>query len=127
MCYWFYVRNSDVTSTDDDGKKSTRYPLASILSDMKPSTRVTPSSKIEPLRAACNAGFALAYQYSRGHDLMEEIVASKCGPLGKNRPAMTLENVQLPVFGKEGGVPFPCFNIQRSVDETEEEFVRYVE
>jgi hypothetical protein len=38
MQYWFYVRTSGLTSTGDDGKKVTHYPVASIMGPMKPST-----------------------------------------------------------------------------------------
>lgn len=77
MRYWFYVRTSGVTSTDDDGKKVTHYSLASVMNAMKPSTQVTPSSKVDPHCMACNKAFALACQYFGGRDLVEEMVASK--------------------------------------------------
>ena len=78
MCYWFYVRTSSVTSTDEGGKKVVRYPLASTMSEMRPSTRVTHGSGFDPSRVACNKAFALAYRYSGGRDLVEDMVASKC-------------------------------------------------
>jgi hypothetical protein len=34
--YWFYVQTFGVTSTLEDGKKVTRYPLASVMTKMKP-------------------------------------------------------------------------------------------
>ena len=79
MQYWFYVRTSGVTSTGDDGRKTTRYPLASVMSEMKPSTRVAPSSEVSLPRAACDKAFAMAYHYSGGRDLVEtpsELVAT---------------------------------------------------
>lgn len=105
-----------MTSTGEDGKKVVRYPLASTVSDMRPLTRVTPGSSLDPLRVACNKAFALACRYSGGHDLVEEMVASKCWPLGKYRPEFKLEKVKLPVFGHEDGVLFPHFNIDRAAD-----------
>jgi hypothetical protein len=118
MWYWFYVRTYSVTSIDGDGKKFTRYPLTSIMNAMKPSMQVTPSSEVDPHCKACNKAFALACRYSGVHDLVEEMVASKCWPLGKARPSMKLEMVKLPVFSEEAGVPFPCSDIKRAVDET---------
>ena len=78
MRYWFYVRTSGTTSTADDGTKTNRYPLASIMKDMKPSTWVTPDLEVNCHRVVCDKAFALAYRYSGGRDLMEEMVASKC-------------------------------------------------
>jgi hypothetical protein len=37
MQYFFYVRTFGMTSTNDDGKKFTHYPLASIMNVMKTS------------------------------------------------------------------------------------------
>ena len=78
MQYWFYVRTSGMTSTDDEGKKHTRYPLASVMTPMKPSTQGTPGPDVAKGREACDRAFTLAYHYSGGHDLVEEMVASKC-------------------------------------------------
>jgi hypothetical protein len=58
-----------MTSMDSEGKKHTRYPLASVMTSMKPSTQGTSGSKVIEGREA---------HYSRGHDLVEEMVASKC-------------------------------------------------
>ena len=49
---------------------------------MKPLTQGTPGAEVVEGREACDKAFALAYHYSRGHDLVEEMVASKCWPLG---------------------------------------------
>jgi hypothetical protein len=78
MRYWFYIETYGVTRTHDDGTKSTRYPLASIMSEMKPLAKVTPSEEVTPRRKAYNRAFALACQYSEGRDLVEEMVASNC-------------------------------------------------
>ena len=77
MRYWFYVRTFGITSTHEDGKKVTRYPLASVMTEMKTLTKVTPSSEISPHRQACDKAFALACRYSGGRDLMEEMVAAR--------------------------------------------------
>ena len=122
-----FLRTSGMTSTADDGTKTTRYRLVSIMKDMKPSTRVTPDLEVNHHRTACDKAFALAYQYSGGRDLMEEMVALKCWPLGKNRSPFKLEKVKLPVFSEEDGVPFPRFNIKLSEDEIAETFVSLVE
>jgi hypothetical protein len=127
MQYWFYVRTSGLTSTGDDGKKVTHYPLASIVGPMKPSTQMPPSSEVSTEREACNGAFALACRYSGGQDLVEEMVASKCWPLGRNRPSMRIEMVNLPVFGEDVGVLFPCFDIKLAEDETAEDFTAVVE
>jgi hypothetical protein len=67
-----------MTSMDSEGKKHTRYPLASVMTPMKPSTQGTPGPKVIEGCEACDWAFASAYHYSRGHDLVEEMVASKC-------------------------------------------------
>jgi len=64
MQYWFYVRTSSTTSIGFDGRKVTCYPLASIMNNMKPSTRVAPNAEVDPPRAACNKAFAMACWYS---------------------------------------------------------------
>lgn len=74
------------------------------MTEMWPSARVKAGS--DPARKACDIAFALAYRYSRGHDLVEEMVASMFWPSGKNRLEMKLEKVKLPTFGKEDGVFF---------------------
>ena len=96
MRYWFYVQTFSITSTHEDGKKVTRYPLASIITKMKPLKKVTPSGKITPHREACDKAFALAYRYFGGRDLVEEMVAARFWPLGKSRPLFKVEMVNLP-------------------------------
>jgi hypothetical protein len=44
----------------EDGKKSTRYPLASIMTEMKPLAKVNPSDEMTPEREACDKAMALA-------------------------------------------------------------------
>ena len=76
---------------------------------MAPLTRVDPPEEVSPMREACDQAFAAACRYSSGHDLVEEIMASNYWPLGKNNPAFRLEQVKVPVFGPEAGIPFPRF------------------
>jgi hypothetical protein len=47
---------------------------------------------------------------------VEEMVASKCWPLGRNRPSMKIEMVNLPVFGEDVEVLFPRFDIKLAED-----------
>jgi len=60
MKYWFYVQTFGVTTTHKDGKKSTCFPLASVMTEMKPLTKVNPSEEMTPQREACDKAFALA-------------------------------------------------------------------
>jgi hypothetical protein len=76
MKHWFYVNTTGMTVTYDDGTEETIWPLASVMSDMSPLSRVNPSTEVTPEREACDRAFALACCYSRGHDLIEEMVAS---------------------------------------------------
>jgi hypothetical protein len=62
----------------EDGMRDTRYPLASVMSKMKPLSKVSPSEEVTPEREACKKAFALACWYSRGQDLIEEMVVSNC-------------------------------------------------
>ena len=94
-----------MASTRADGKKNTWYPLASVMMPMKPLTQGILGSRTKEGREACDRTFALAYRYSRGQDLVEEMVVANCWPLGRNRPSMTIEMVNLPMFGE--GVGFP--------------------
>jgi hypothetical protein len=67
-----------MTCTFEDGTKIVRYPLASVMSEMKPLSKVAPGEEMMPEREACDRAFALACRYSRGRDLVEEMVASNC-------------------------------------------------
>ena len=40
-------------------------------------------------------------------------MVANCWSLGRNRPAMTIEMVNLPIFGKGVGVPFPHFGFEK--------------
>jgi len=54
MQYWFYMRTGGMTSTVSDGKKNTRYPLASVMTPMRPLTRGTPVPRTEEGHEACD-------------------------------------------------------------------------
>ena len=94
---------------DSEGKKHTHYPLAFVMTLMKPSTQGTPRVRTAEGHAACDKAFALACRYSRDQDLVEEMVTANCRLLGRNRLAMTIEMVHLLVFSEGVGVPFPRF------------------
>lgn len=83
--------------------------------------------EVDAERAACDAAFGKAYRFSRGRDLIEEMVVSNFWPLGKHRPWMTLVRMKLPVFGSAEGEFCPCFYLTRAEDETDEEFISEVE
>jgi hypothetical protein len=97
MRYWFYVWTYSMTCTFDDGTKVVRYPMASVMSEMKPLSKVALSEEMTPKREACDRVFALACRYSRGRDLVEEMVASNYRPLGKRNPKLHIEMVNVPV------------------------------
>ena len=65
-----YVRTGGLTSTSLDGKKNTCYPLASVMTSMKPSTQETLGSGTSEGREVCDKAFALACRYSGGQDLV---------------------------------------------------------
>ena len=102
-----------MTSTGSDGKKNTRYPLASVMTPMRPLTQGTLGLGTEEGHEACDRAFALACRYSRSRYLVEEMVVANCWPLSRNRSTMTFEMVSLPVFGKGVSVPFPCFGFEK--------------
>jgi len=83
------------------------------MTPIKPSTQGTPGLGTAVGRKACDRAFALACRYSGGQDLVEEVVAANCWPLGRNRPAMSIEMVHLLVFEEGVGVPFPCFGFEK--------------
>jgi hypothetical protein len=107
MRYWFYVQTFSVTVTHEDGKKSTRYPLASVMIEIKPLAKVNPRDEMTPKREACDRTFALACRYSGGRDLVEEMVAVRFWPLGKSKPSFKIEMVNLPIFGRLKVFLFP--------------------
>lgn len=111
--YWFYVRTGGLTSTGEDGRKNTGYPLASVMTTMKPSTQGTLRPEAADGREACDKAFALASRYSGGHDLVEEMVAANCWPLGRNKPIMSIEMAHLLVFEEGVVIPFPRFGFQK--------------
>jgi len=127
MQYWFYVRTGGMTSMDSEGKKHTRHPLALVMTPMKPSTQGTPGPEVIEGREAYDKGFTLTCRYFGGCDLVEEMVASKCWPLGRNRPAMSIKMVSLPVFGDGVGVPFPHFDAKQAKGESTSDFVTTME
>jgi hypothetical protein len=47
--------------------------------------------------------------------------------LGNHRPKFTFVRMKLPVFGSTEGEFYPCFNLRRVEDETDEEFVSFME
>ena len=116
-----------MASTRADGKKNTWYPLASVMMPMKPLTQGILGSRTKEGREACDRTFALAYRYSRGQDLVEEMVVANCWPLRRNRPTMTIEMVSLPVFGKGIRVPFPRFGFEKKEGRVAEKLVKSME
>lgn len=64
--YWFYVRTGGMTSMDSEGKKHTHYPLASVMTPMKPLTQWTPMLGTAEGREAYDKAFALSCRYSGG-------------------------------------------------------------
>ena len=56
--------------------KVKKYPFASVMGEMKPATRVRPPSDVDVERAACDDAFGKACRFSRGWDLVEEMVVS---------------------------------------------------
>jgi hypothetical protein len=127
MRYWFYVRTYSVTRTFDDGTKVVRYPMASVMSEMKPLSKVAPSEEMTPEREACDRAFALACRYSGGQDLVEEMVASNYWPLGKRNLEFHIEMVNVPVYGLAGGVPFPQFDRELPANEDKKALATEVE
>jgi hypothetical protein len=127
MRYWFYVRTYSVNRTFDDGTKVVCYPMASVMSEMKPLLKVAPSEEMTPEREAYDRAFALACHYFRGRDLVEEMVVSNYWPLGKRNPEFRIEIVNVLVYGPAGGVPFPRFNRELPANEDKKAFAAEVE
>lgn len=97
------------------------------MTPMKPSAQGTPGSRTSEGCEACDEAFALAYRYSEGWDLVEEMVAANYWLHGRNRPTMTIEMVNLPVFGEGVRVPFPRFGFQPKEGCVAEKVVKSVE
>jgi hypothetical protein len=127
MRYWFYVWTYSVTCAFDDGTKVVRYPMASVMQEMKPLSKVTPSEEMMPEREACDRAFALACRYSGGQDLVEEMVASNYWPLDKRNPEFYIEMVNVHVYGPVGGVPFPRFDHELPANKDKKAFAAEVE
>jgi hypothetical protein len=90
---WFYVRTTSQTLTYNDGSEETIYPLASVISEMSPLCRVSPSTRVSTERRACDKAFALACRYSGGRDLVEEMVVANYWPLGWRNDRFQIEMV----------------------------------
>ena len=101
------MKTYGVCGTTEDGAEVREYPLTSRMDVMAPHTHVEPPEAVSPSREACERAFALACRYSRGRDLVEEIMASNYWPLSKDNPPFRLEMVKILVFGPEAGIPFP--------------------
>jgi hypothetical protein len=106
MKFWFYVKTTSVTRTYEDGLKEVLWPLAFVMSEMRPLTKVSPSEERTPEREACDKAFALVCCYFGGRDLVEETVACNFWPLGKRNEEFTIEMVHVPVFCPAEGLPF---------------------
>ena len=59
--------------------------------------------------------------------MVEEMVAANCWPLGRNRPAMIIEMVNLPIFCEGAGVPFPRFGFEKKDGRATEKLVKSTE
>ena len=59
--------------------------------------------------------------------MVEEMVVCKCWPLDRNMPAMTIEMVNLPVFGEGVRVCFPRFGFKQKEGKVAEDFVKSME
>ena len=70
--YWFFVKTSRVIPKI--GPRVKKYPFASIMGDMKPSTCVRPPMEVDAERAVCDTAFGKACHFFRCHDLVEEMV-----------------------------------------------------
>jgi len=116
-----------MTSTDGEGRKHTRYLLASVMTLMKPSTQGTPGPGTSEGHEAWDRAFALVWRYFGGRNLLEEMVAANCWSLGRNRPTMTIEMVNLPVFSEGVGVLFPQFGFQPKEGHAVEKIVKSME
>ena len=58
------------------GPRVKKYPFASTMGDMKPSTHVRPPAEVDAERVACNAAFGKACRFFRGCDLVEKMAVS---------------------------------------------------
>jgi hypothetical protein len=95
--------------------------------EMKPLSKVTPSKEMTPEREACTKAFALACRYSKGLDLVEEMVVSDYWPLGKRNLEFHIELVNVLVYGPTSGVPFPRFHHELPTIEDKKAFTMEVE
>jgi len=68
------------------GLRVKKYPFASTMGDMKPSTCVRHPVEVDAERATCDAAFGKACRFSRDRDLVKEMVVSNFWPLGEHRP-----------------------------------------
>jgi len=127
MKAWFYVRTPAASKTLDDGRVDKVYPYASKMKELKPVYKVDPSTSMSEERRVCDQAFALACRYSRGRDLVEEMVAADYWPLGRRTDEFTIEMLQVPVFGPLEGLPFPRFRVGLPEVETKESFLDRME
>ena len=86
-----------------------------------------PLAEVDAERTACDTAFDNASRFSRGRDLIKEMVVLNFWPLGKHRPQMTLVRMKLLVFSSAEGEFCPCFYLTRVEDETDEEFISELE
>jgi hypothetical protein len=97
------------------------------MKKMRPLSKADPMVVISDEHKVCDQAFALACRYSRGQDLVEEMVASDFWPLGRRNETIRIEMVQVPVFGPPKGLPFPCFDKELDEGRTKESFLEQVE
>jgi hypothetical protein len=66
MKHWFFVKMSSMTRTYMDGTSEVLWPLASVMFEIAPLSKVNPPAEITPEREAYDRAFALACRYSGG-------------------------------------------------------------
>ena len=116
-----------MNTRDKHANKAVHYLLAFTMEEMRPYTCLT--AEIDAEQEACDVAFAVTCHYSEGRDLVEEMVATRFWPIGKdNRPKTTLEKLRFPVFEEEEeGVSSPCFGLKCKEGRTDAEIVGQVE
>jgi hypothetical protein len=122
MEHWFYVRTTGKTVSYDDGMVETIWPLASVMSDMSLLSRVHPPTEVTP-----EIPLFLVCQYSRGRDLVEEMVAANFWQLERRNDSIRIEMIHVPIFGPAEGLPFPRFDHELPADQDRGTYVSEIE
>lgn len=105
--HWFYIRVNGV-------KKNLRYPLALIMGEFKPLTKIKVDRSDKMVR--CEAAFKKACGLLSGRDVVEKFIAAGISPLCRDE-FRDFDLKEVPLEYVDDPVPIPTLGVIKSEKE----------